>query len=68
MSKPQIAGTSEILRASQKDEEYLHYLRNLISDVTQRCLGLTLFVLFNYKWFFFPPVLYVMVTWVYSFN
>ncbi|GFY79278.1 peroxisome biogenesis factor 10 [Trichonephila inaurata madagascariensis] len=40
MSKSQLAGTAEILRASQKDEEYMRYMRKLLADVTQRCLGI----------------------------
>ncbi|GFQ90941.1 peroxisome biogenesis factor 10 [Trichonephila clavata] len=40
MSKSQLAGTAEILRASQKDEEYMRYMRNLLADITQRCLGI----------------------------
>ncbi|KAG8198879.1 hypothetical protein JTE90_015093 [Oedothorax gibbosus] len=46
MNKPQSAGTSEILRSSQKDEEYLHYLRSLVADITQRCLGIPIWI----KW------------------
>lgn len=39
MSKFQPAGAAEILRSSQKDEEYMHMLRNFISDVFQNCIG-----------------------------
>lgn len=39
MSKFQPAGAAEILRSSQKDEEYMHVFRNLISDVFQNCIG-----------------------------
>ncbi|XP_015929794.1 peroxisome biogenesis factor 10 [Parasteatoda tepidariorum] len=40
MSKHQAAGTAEILRSAQKDEESLRYMRHIISDITQRCLGI----------------------------
>ncbi|GIY21058.1 peroxisome biogenesis factor 10 [Caerostris extrusa] len=46
MVNPQVAGTAEILRATQKDEEYMRYLRNLIGDITQRCLGIPFYL----KW------------------
>ncbi|GBM55472.1 Peroxisome biogenesis factor 10 [Araneus ventricosus] len=52
MVNPQVAGTAEILRASQKDEEYMRYLRNLISDATQKCLGIPLWI----KWKDFSSV------------
>ncbi|KAF8788055.1 hypothetical protein HNY73_009591 [Argiope bruennichi] len=52
MTNPKVAGTAEILRASQKDEEYMQYLRNLISDVTQKCLGIPLWI----KWKDFSSV------------
>jgi len=46
MSKFQPAGAAEILRSSQKDEEYMHILRHLMSDVLQSCIGIP----YRVKW------------------
>lgn len=39
MSKFEPAGAAEILRSSQKDEEYMHVFRQLISDISQSFIG-----------------------------
>ncbi|KFM56842.1 Peroxisome biogenesis factor 10, partial [Stegodyphus mimosarum] len=46
MSKPQVAGVAEILRSSQKDAEYISYMRYLISDILQKSLGIPIWI----KW------------------
>lgn len=35
----QVAGAAEVLRATQKDESFLNYLKSCISEIVQRTLG-----------------------------
>ena len=35
----QVAGAAEVLRATQKDESFLDYLKSCISEIAQQTVG-----------------------------